>query len=381
MPSYKLRQNNGVLLSQPVFIKIFGRSTAQFIQQLHYWIEKGEGVLKNDTRWIYNTAKEWANQLCLSSRQIERIIQKLKDLNIIKVDHFSKTNRVNFITLNYDALNKCFNELSDGDKMSLSDRQNVGIHIWNTKTTNKDKNYKSIKEEGRDSDKTIDSQNQVEHVKKNNIHKIKQDTTKMENDEGMMENSQDRKSLTSKSQNIINSQAQKPTTIQDMITIWNHYFPKAETKLSKDLAKLLGGAFKQKFGSDLTLWKNYCKRIESSSYLMGEGFKLSLYWALKFTTIDRILNGELGVKEIEVSVVEEDLVKKAVSHIESIDETPLCLDVRGKLLKVIGAASYLSWFTKVTFVEKGGVVNMKAETPFVEDYIRTHFGHLFNLRS
>jgi hypothetical protein len=139
----------------------------------------------------------------------------------------------------------------------------------------------------------------------------------------------------------------------------------------------LGGAFKQKFGSDLTLWKNYCKRIESSSYLMGEGFKLSLYWALKFMTIDRILNGELGVKDIAVSVVEENIVQKAKVHIGSIDETPLCLDVREKLLKVIGAASYLSWFTKVTFVEKGEVVTMKAETPFVQDYITTHFGHLF----
>ena len=110
---------------------------------------------------------------------------------------------------------------------------------------------------------------------------------------------------------------------------------------------------------------------------MGEGFKLSLYWALKFMTIDRILKGELGVKDIAVPVVEEDLVQKVVAHIQSIDESPLCLDVREKLLKVIGVASYLSWFTKVTFVEKGGVVNMKAETPFVEDYITTHFGHLF----
>ena len=62
---------------------------------------------------------------------------------------------------------------------------------------------------------------------------------------------------------------------------------------------------------------------------------------------------------------------------EIYDPKNLCIDVREKLLKVIGAVSYLSWFTKVTFTEKGGAVQMKAETPFVEDYVTTHFGHLF----
>jgi hypothetical protein len=355
--------NDIVLVSSKSLVKTFGRSTAQFIQQLHYWIEKREGIFKNDSRWIYNTAKEWANQLCLSSRQIERIIQKLKDLNIIKVDHFSKTNRINFITINYNALNKCFEQSSYADKMTVSDRQNDGIYIKNTKITNKDKNYKSKVEKGDFENKKQDSNKQVEHVKNNDLNEKKLDMSSSFSETEAKKANQ--------------SLSEKPTTIQDMITIWNEYFPKAESKLNKDLAKLLGGAFKQKFGSDLTLWKNYCKRIESSSYLMGEGFKLSLYWALKFTTIDRLLNGELGVKEIAVPVVEEVLVQKAVAHIESIDETPLCLDVREKLLKVIGAASYLSWFTKVTFVEKSGVIAMKAETPFVEDYIRTYYGYLF----
>ena len=105
MQTYKLIENNAVLVNQPKLIEEFGRSTAQFIHQLHYWIEKGQGILKNDIRWIYNTAKEWGEQICLSSRQVERIISKLHDLNIIKVEHFGKTSRVNYITLNYDALN------------------------------------------------------------------------------------------------------------------------------------------------------------------------------------------------------------------------------------------------------------------------------------
>jgi hypothetical protein len=371
MQTYKLIEDNYVLLNQPKLIDSLGRTGAQFLCQIHYWIEQGCGTLHEGIQWIYNTEKEWGKQIRLSERQIRHYIKKLSEMGILIVKklHEKKYDRTNHITINYDALNRLVtlqNQAQLHEEETASSKRKKLPHVY-TKITNKDKNYKSKEGKGDFENKKDDLNNQVEPVKNNDLNEKKLGASSSFSEIGARKTNQ--------------SSSEKPTTIQDMITIWNEYFPKAESKLNKDLAKLLGGAFKQKFGSDLTLWKNYCKRIESSSYLMGEGFKLSLYWALKFTTIDRLLNGELGVKEIAVPVLEEALIQKAKAHIGSINESPLSLDVREKFLKVIGAASYLSWFTKVTFVEKGGVVNMKAETPFVEDYIKTHFGHLFNLRS
>ena len=364
MHTYKLIEDNYVLLNQPKLIDSLGRTGAQFLCQIHYWIEQGCGTIHEGIQWIYNTEKEWGKQIRLSERQIRHYIKKLSEMGILSVKKLQKKryDRTNHITINYDVLNKLVtlqNQAQLHEEETASSKRKKLPHVY-TKITNKDKNYKSKEGKGDFENKKDNTNKQVKNI---NLNEKKLDTSSSFSETNAKKTNQ--------------SSSEKPTTIQDMITIWNESFPKAQTRLNKDLAKLMGGAFKQKFGSNLTLWKNYCKRIESSSYLMGEGFKLSLYWALKFTTIDRILNGELGVKDIAIPIVEEDLIQKAKVHIESIDETPLCVDVREKLLKVIGAASYLSWFTRVTFVEKGGEVTMKAETPFVEDYIKTHFGHLF----
>lgn len=374
MITIKNKQNEMVLVSSKTLTMKFGRSTAQFIQQLHYWIEKKEGVLKENTRWIYNTAKEWASQLCLSSRQIERIIQKLKDLNIIFVDHFSKTNRVNFLTINYEALNVCFNEEKQHDKTSVSDRQNVGIHIKNTKITNKEKNNKSEEGQGSQTNKNnlcLVHTKQVEQVK--NFNQKKDDLMCVSATTQISEEKQQDVSAAL----TLSSTIQKPTTVQDMLAFWNQSFVGSETKATKELSRLLMAAFKHKFDSDMNKWKHFCKRIESSSYLMGQGFNLSLFWVLKFSTIDRLLNGDFGVKDIQEEICQETLVEKALLQIADLKESDVCKDVRQKILTVIGAASYLSWFTKVCFVENNHGLQMKAENAFVQDYITTHYGYLF----
>ena len=42
MQTYKLLEQDSVLLSQPLLIEHFGRAGAQFLSQLHYWLEMKE---------------------------------------------------------------------------------------------------------------------------------------------------------------------------------------------------------------------------------------------------------------------------------------------------------------------------------------------------
>ncbi|CAO5681510.1 MAG: hypothetical protein HEEMFOPI_01517 [Holosporales bacterium] len=372
MQTYKLIKDSPVLINQLELMKEFRGKSSQFISQVNYWIKNGQGLLKNNKRWIYNTAKEWAEQLGVSDRQIERIIQKLKQQGVIQVEHFSKTNRVNYITLNYEKLDEILkNRL---DISSESDRQNIGIYNKKTKITNKEIN-KSEERAGalqilQSADQT-NSSKQIEQVKKNDLKIEKIDDKTIESN------------LCEQSKKAFNSsleQQNKPlkrNTAKEMVDLWNQFFPKSHATLNKDLSKNLVAAFKLKFKFDMEQWKHYLKRIESSSYLTGESFQLSLYWALKFLTIDRIGKGDFGVKEIIVAPKTEDLKSNVETHIASLNESDRLKDVRLKIATVIGYQSYLSWFTQVSFFENENGIHFKANSTFAQDYIMAHFGHLF----
>ncbi|AFY71984.1 hypothetical protein Pse7367_3758 (plasmid) [Thalassoporum mexicanum PCC 7367] len=81
--SYALEQNP--LLVPPQIARAIGLKEAVVLNQIHYWLEKGAGTVIDGARWIYNTIKEWAEQLkCLSFNQVRRAIQHLEDLQILK---------------------------------------------------------------------------------------------------------------------------------------------------------------------------------------------------------------------------------------------------------------------------------------------------------
>ena len=371
---------NHTLIAQAHLIDEFGRTGAQFINQIHYWIKKKNvGVIHDDKKWIYNTAEEWAKQLLVSTRTVERYINAFLKLGVIKVEKLSshKSNRTNFLTLNYESL-KNLNPKTDknnhktfdtfqpmNDKMSESTRQNVGMVIQ--ENTNKDLNNKS------DSDKIIHhslKKKQAEQVIHKNI-KIN----------GVGET---KKIPKSSNINISRASAQIPvknTTVQDMLALWNQAFPTSSMKMNKDLAPLLLSAFKQKCDHNMKRWENYLHRLQSSDYITSEAFNLSLNWALKFNTMDRIFKGELGVKDIPVQLDIKTEESRAFDHIQGCVqlETDACCQIRLLVLQKLGAFVYNAWFTQVIFVQKAGEFKIKAENKFVEDYILQHFGHLFSL--
>ncbi|MDP2193949.1 MAG: DnaA N-terminal domain-containing protein [Alphaproteobacteria bacterium] len=370
---------NHTLIAQADLIKEFGRVGAQLINQIHYWLEKNKvGTYYDGKKWVYNTAEEWAKQILVSSRTIERYINFFVKNGIVQVAKLNphKSNRTNYLTLNYEKLqdlkpkNHDLNtkkstpqSLENNDKVSEPPRQNVGMVIQ--KNTNKDLNNKS--------EKMINDSltpKQVQQVKNKNI-KINEIRGK----------SKHIAPQTTDLSLINSTMTLKNTTIQDMLALWNKTFPNATTKMSKNLAPLLMATFKQKCDSNMKVWENYLQRIQSSYYLTDKTFHLSLDWALKFRTLDRIFKGELGVKDIPVQLDQKTEEGRALDHIQEVapSEPEACHSIRLLLLQKLGAYAYNAWFTKVVFVQQNGTFRLKAENKFVEDYVLQHYGDLFTL--
>ena len=370
---------NHTLIAQAHLIDEFGRTGAQFINQIHYWIQKKNvGVTHDDKKWIYNTAEEWGEQLRVSSRTIRRYINIFLDRGILSVQKLSKhkSNRTNFLTINYEAINglkEAYSQKSatqdqpfvksTKDKMSASLGQSVPMVIQ--ESTYKDLNNKS--------DKIVSyslTSKQAEQVTYQNIK------NKRVGDNGNVSVSENNNISKPPALNII-----KKTTVQDMLSLWNQTFSSSSTRMSKDLAPLLLSAFKQKCDGNMKRWENYLHRLQSSDYITSEAFNLSLNWALKFKTMDRIFKGELGAKDIPVELDKKTEERRALDHIQSsmMTEPTLCGDIRSLILQKLGANTYNAWFTKVKFVDVSGEIKMKADNKFVEDYVLQHFSHLFSV--
>lgn len=359
MQTFKLIESDTVHLIQPILVEHFGRIQAEFLSQLNYWIKNDKGISVEGRTWIFNTYEGWANQLRISKRHMIRIIKNLVEKGAINVEKLSKhkSNRTNYYSINYIELEKLV-DFSHCDKKSQSSCHEVTMVIQ--RITNKDINNKS--EEIRD--KVIENKNfdkQVHNLK--NIY---------EKEEGKGASSVFEQSL-----QVEASLKNKNTSVQDMLAYWNNTFPKSRAKLSKDLGKNLIGAFIHRFEKNMEKWQHYCTKISSSAYLMGEEFVLTLSWALKFWTIDRVLNNDLGVKDIQFVPSIQTLETQATKHIDGVMESELCKQTRHLLLKKLGAATYVSWFTMVQLLEsEKGRVFFKADNLFVEDYITQKFGSI-----
>lgn len=178
----------------------------------------------------------------------------------------------------------------------------------------------------------------------------------------------------------------RTTTVQDMIAVWNSEVSISKennkNKLNRAISKYLMACYKYKFNSDLDAWKHYCRLIASSPYLMSKDFVLSLNWAVKYTTIDRILAGELGVQlrcSFEKPKTEENLRAEALRHIDGVGEPEACKEARRVILKAVGATHYNAWFTQVDVLDNG--LTLKPHNRFVEDYIKIHFWQVLEDRT
>lgn len=319
-------------------IKAFGKSTAILIQQIHLWIEKSQGIVQDGTRWIYNTAEEWAKQAYVSARQLRRIQKRLQELGILMMKKLSrnKSDRTNFFSLNYEKLRAFL-------KQNVKDKRTFKPLQYNQEIP------------------ATPRESSLGHNVLMVIHKKTEVINKSE-----------KESLPPAKEDPPTSKqvGQVTTTVQNMVKIWNkHCSDKLTLKLSKPLAKMLMGAFKHKFDRDLNRWEYYCELITTSEFLMGSRFSMNAAWALKFATIDLILQGEYGTKTF---IPNYQIEKRLEEHLENAPQ----YDLRKKLLKIFGKDTYLGWFEKTEVTYDVGCLTVIADHAFKRNWIYVNFRYI-----
>ena len=326
---------------------IFNKCELKFLKQLYYWCynSKNYGVEKDERVWIYNTLEQWAEQLGVSKSTVQRAIRSLKQSGVINSAHLSRNKRNR--TLFYSVNEKALEELLDRKTIRKSDSKFL--------TTCLNIHKKSSKK---------DHMSDHMYIKDNNNKFYKSYKSKSFN-------------KNQKGSEILNSSKNslKPTIVQDMIKILRTELPHVNFNLTKATAKYLVAAFKTKFNSSLEEWKKHLKLLKTSSYLTGEKFKLSIMWIIKFFTIDRLREGDLGVDERKIPVDQDLVMEEALNHIESVNESDICKNARRKIIKIFSPLTYNCWFKKIAFVEIGRSVFMKqmTESKFVKEYITNKF--------
>jgi hypothetical protein len=320
-------------------------TAASLLSRIHYWLQKDKGgIIHDEVKFVYNTALEWSRQLGVSSRQVERAIARLRNLGLLRIEKLArhKSIRTNHYAINYEALQGLIS-LKEPQKMSEPSRQNVGMYI--TKNTDNSKDINNNKS------KTLlnPSAGQVLQVPKIK-NKIKEE-----------------------SPNVV---VPSNTTVQDMVTYWQQVFPHSTVKLNRALSQHLYAAFKLRFKSQMNLWRHYCQTLESSPYLTSKDFKLTLSWALKFKTIDRIKAGELGVKMLAIPGESQRLEAEIEQEISCLNESETCKRMRLKLLKLYGVHAYNAWIRKARLFEEGKRVCYLAESEYGQSFIENYFGRL-----
>ena len=83
---------------------------------------------------------------------------------------------------------------------------------------------------------------------------------------------------------------------KDLIRIWNEIVEEGKKEISPtyDRLKLISRRFEDFFNESIVEWTSFCKKINTSKFLMGEvtAFKASLDWALEPKSIVKILEGD-----------------------------------------------------------------------------------------
>ncbi|WP_010304020.1 DnaA N-terminal domain-containing protein [Candidatus Odyssella thessalonicensis] len=329
------------LLMQPELIKAVGKSSALLLQQIHFWINnpKVEGKSFEGKKWIANTYESWAADLkVLSLSTIKRAVSNLKRLGILSVGKLSsyKSNRTNWYTINYDRIEKFFPSVS-----SLTSRSAP----------------LSISEETKESKVILtpsSAQNEPIYIDK----KTKQDILINQNS-----------SKQSEENNFEKNTGEKPAALE-MVAIWNEIIaPEVKALPTRQRCQQLVAALKYKFHNSLQKWKEYCLQIASSDFLMGKlrnGFKIALDSALKFGFIQKIFEKQLGVKELRPL---PNLSKDALNAIELATEDARVRDIRARILKIVGAATYIAWFKELEIELASKLLVLKAPNQFKRDWI------------
>ena len=343
----RLLAKDGIcLVTHPDIALTLGKSEAIFLQQLHYWLtaETGIGTILDGQRWIYNSYKSWVDNLQIYSEStIRRAIRKLEGLGIVVTKNLNKkkSDHTKWYTINYGALKDLIPNLSEKiQRREWKSKADGSLVKMNTPSG---QNEQIINKETRKNFKNKLSSEWVGAV-------VESSQTSFEKD-----------------------------IFQKMISIWNEIVEegKRTLELNQKRSRFLITAFRTKFGESLERWREFCKRVASSKFLMGEikaSFRASLDWVLKFDIIQRILEGDFGIGDRVVYVRDDQNTTQQLQvDIQNFSEPEPIQHIRQELLKRVGQGAYASWFRETSITLEGEKVAIKAKSSFAKDSINRLF--------
>ncbi|WP_144461942.1 hypothetical protein [Siminovitchia fortis] len=100
-----LIQEHPLLIIPTLAVKL-GLNEAVVLQQMHYWLMKSRHT-RNKRKWVYNTYREWQEQLPFwSESTVKRTIKSLEKKGLVVSGTFnrSKMDQTKWYTLDYEKL-------------------------------------------------------------------------------------------------------------------------------------------------------------------------------------------------------------------------------------------------------------------------------------
>ena len=330
----------------PKLEKILGRSKAVALQQLHFCLTSNEnnGKIHEDRRWIYNTYEEWQEHYIpqYSAGTIQRAFTKLEEMNIIDSCQPEKKygNRRKSYTINYDVIEDL---ISQYDKKNPSQKKPISIP-----------SLRSISN-------TIHAPHKIVFDSIPKAHSQTGDTV----------------------DKCVNASSTVQPKLSDnashMITIWNETVGKDLSQnitLYPKLLHTLNALLEQYFNNDLEAWRNYCLKIASSKFLMGEvrDYRIRFSYAVSENGLNEILHGDKYTFGDRVTLIttDEPQKSKSINPFEHYQESEQALKLREFIKKkVTSNAIYESWY-KPAYIYYNAETNeyiIFAPTRFMRDRI------------
>ena len=375
----RLDSSGVCLMTSPDLARVVGRTEAIFLQQLHYWLtsDKSHGFFYENKRWVYNTYQDWQEQIkIVSTSTIRRVVKKLEEKDIILCSKLAKkkSDQTKSYTINYEALFALIPSLKENkhlSKMNSPTAQNEQFYNKEAETTSE---INLLSEE-----KAV-----VEDTPSQQVHVVQEDVLSISQNSNTNPPPEPSDSPTSSA-----TTPPSNTLASDLLEIWNQTVGQRQgeegnlIQLTKKRAQYLVAAFKFRFESNLSKWKQFCQQVTSSDFLMGKvksTFRASLDWVLKFDIIQRILEGDFGVNK--TPCVDEEAVSlktEAITQtIETSGEGEPIKGLRRSILQTLGEQTYQSWFADMTMTPmpttKGGRgIQLHTKNQFACDYVQTNY--------
>ena len=356
----KLIINEHPLLVLPSLATVIGLNEAIILQQVHYWLDpRINNNIRNGMLWVYNTYNQWSKQFPFWSEvTIRRTIKSLESKKLLISDNFNKNSfaKQKWYTIDYNVLAKLEKSLKNKTDSSSSDQI----------------------------DRTSDQIDQSDRSKRSEvpINLIASYIDTKNTSETTQENSLSLLSNVDKiKDNNLSSKTKEREGENQMLKIWNEIIEfknEDHKKLTSKREKLLNLRLKEFFNCDISLWKDFCKKIVSSKFLMGEvtNFRIQLDWVLEEDNMIKVLENSYKVGDRTITenkdsnVIEQELM----DELQRSDTPEFWQQMMLILMKEKGVPTFRSWFKKNLYNNfKDGVLEIKAFSKFEADWQTQHF--------